>query len=261
MKQKWIFPKLLAVMAIIFGGNWALQPALSPLPENVQRILFTMVIPYCIFLPVSCMILRTMEAVPFETVSPYGFLKLCRTALIMMGVTMPVIGILTVLKTFLGNGSTPDFSGIRRNLGFYTVLFLVFNPIFEEILFRNLIFRLLRPFGDQKAILFSAGFFAAPHLFSQGLPQMCGMFLLGMVLADTVKKSGRLLEAILLHSFFNLYGVFLPLLLTKTEAGSCFLVLLNLTVIVSGISLAMRDQKRKTGLKAQNTAGKAKNQA
>ena len=246
MKRKWVLPGIAAFMALIFGGNWALRPCLSFLTERVQQILFTMVIPYGILLPVGYGLLRPMEKVSSGCPQPYGIREVLQAAVIQTGLSLPVVCLLNIVSMGFSDSQMPDFLQAWERLPFYLFLLLIFNPVMEEFVFRKLILERLRIFGDRKAIFLSAAFFAVPHLFSQGLPQLGYTFVLGIVWAHAAMKSGRLTECMILHAFSNLYGFFLPMILTKTREGTMLYVILNAIMIFSGIFLAVR-QKRANG--------------
>ena len=243
MKKKWIVPGLFGILLILFGGNWAISAVSWGIPENLQRILYTMVIPYGCLLPICCLLLKPMETVPFRKANPLSMGKLLKLCVIQTGLSLPVLVILNVLLIWIFWPVTPDLPSVRSHIGFYLFLFLIFNPILEELLFRKLILQRLRPLGDQKALWISAAFFALPHLVSQGLPQLGYTFMLGLVWGATALRCSRLQECIFLHAFSNAYGMFLPLLLMQSTEGMMIQAVLNFLMVVSGLFLTFRSRK------------------
>ena len=243
MKKKWILPELAGILLLLFGGNWAIRGLLGEAPEILQRILFTMVIPYGCLLPGCYLLLRPMEKVPFGKENPLSIRKLLERCVIQTGLSLPVLVVLNLILTVISQPAAPDLDSIRSHMFFYLFLFLVFNPIMEELLFRRLILQRLRPLGNQKALWLSAALFALPHLISQGLPQMGYTFMLGLVWGATALRCNRLRECVLLHAFSNAYCMILPLFLMESTAGMMLQFLLNLVMITSGLFLTVRSRR------------------
>jgi membrane protease YdiL (CAAX protease family) len=82
----------------------------------------------------------------------------------------------------------------------YAVMAIAFAPLAEEYLFRGLLFRSMdRTWGDRRAVIGSAAFFAVYHPLLSWPP----VFLLGVVNAALFKRTGRLLPAVILHMVYN----------------------------------------------------------
>jgi membrane protease YdiL (CAAX protease family) len=101
--------------------------------------------------------------------------------------------------------------GHRRSFDSWDQIFLslVLAPIFEELFFRDLLFRALYS-RDQKlwlSILFSSAFFMVAHL-----SLYPGAFVLGIVSALLLYFSGSILPSIFFHLMSNLSWFFLPML-------------------------------------------------
>jgi membrane protease YdiL (CAAX protease family) len=88
--------------------------------------------------------------------------------------------------------------------GWVVVTFLLLAiaaPLVEEVLFRGVFLRSLRDkWGNVAAVLVSAGLFAIIH---QELLQAPGLFVLGVLLAVTTLRTGRLTPSIIGHVTFN----------------------------------------------------------
>ena len=77
-------------------------------------------------------------------------------------------------------------------------------PAAEELLFRRLLLRRLRPYGERFALVASALCFG---LFHGNLNQFFYAFLLGLVLAELALSTGCLWQAVLLHALVNLFSI------------------------------------------------------
>lgn len=77
-------------------------------------------------------------------------------------------------------------------------------PAAEELLFRRLLLRRLRPYGERFALVASALCFG---LFHGNLNQFFYAFLLGLVLAELALSTGCLWQAVLLHALVNLLSI------------------------------------------------------
>ena len=78
---------------------------------------------------------------------------------------------------------------------------IVLAPLFEEILFRGVLFPVLgRRLGEGKAVVISAAVFAFAHL---SLGELIPLFLLGLGLGWLRWRSGRLSCSVWLHGFWN----------------------------------------------------------
>ena len=87
------------------------------------------------------------------------------------------------------NASLPYFLALLALAG-------VLIPIVEELMFRRLLFGLLRPIGTVAAMLATALIFAAAHGFLYGLPALLG---LGLVFQWQYLHTGNLLTPMMTH--------------------------------------------------------------
>jgi membrane protease YdiL (CAAX protease family) len=79
---------------------------------------------------------------------------------------------------------------------------VVFAPVVEEMLFRGILFPLLKKIGPSSfAYLMSALLFAVIHI---NLVTFIPLFFLGLVLAWLVERTDNLLAPITAHAVFNL---------------------------------------------------------
>lgn len=93
----------------------------------------------------------------------------------------------------------------------FIALAVIAAPVTEEILFRGLLYPVLRDrFGIKIAVAVSAMLFGLAHVH---FPTFLPLSFLGIVLAITYEFSGSLLLSILIHATFNLFTVINLLLL------------------------------------------------
>jgi membrane protease YdiL (CAAX protease family) len=109
--------------------------------------------------------------------------------------------VLNPLEQLMPEGSSP----------WVVLLFVVLlTPLFEEFVFRWLLYKKLAAFGAKTYILFSALVFALYHV---NFYQMFYAFALGLALAGLTYYTGNLRASVALHLTVNLVGSGLPLLL------------------------------------------------
>ena len=154
---------------------------------------------------------------------------------------------------FLGNfgyQQPPIHIPSMDGFGFVGVLFVigVLPAIFEEILFRGLLLKGLRSFGEVGVVLLCGGLFA---LFHQNPAQTLYQFCCGVAFAYVALKSGSILPTILSHFINN------AVVLTLTKFGiSTFEPLIGwivfsvsvLCLIASMVCLFMDKQAKKEEL-------------
>jgi membrane protease YdiL (CAAX protease family) len=103
----------------------------------------------------------------------------------------------------LGDITTQALQSIQGAYGFWAALALVaiFIPVLEEVLFRGVILHSLsRYISFRWTAVLQAAFFAGMHETTQALPYV---FLLGLVAAWLVRRTGGLLAPMLLHGINN----------------------------------------------------------
>lgn len=93
----------------------------------------------------------------------------------------------------------------------------ILAPVWEEIIFRAGLFRLLHNrLSFWGAAVLSGAIFAAVHA---SLPQFAALWVLGIVLAFVYQRTGSLLAVICLHGFFNLNTIWLIFLMRWVGTG------------------------------------------
>ncbi len=105
-----------------------------------------------------------------------------------------------------------DYNNVMRELdGTYTAIILLytylFAPIVEELSFRGLILRRFqKAFGDKISVLIQAFLFGLIHF---QLVQSTYAFFLGLIFGYVMIKRKSVIELIIVHMVFNLFGAFL----------------------------------------------------
>jgi len=100
-------------------------------------------------------------------------------------------------------GNVPDINSVPLLIMGIIVMCLI-PAVFEEVLFRGVIFNYFRQYGTRAAIIISAILFAVMHL---DYSNLFGTFLLGIICAIMVKHTNRLIYPMIAHFFLNLVSV------------------------------------------------------
>lgn len=130
------------------------------------------------------------------------------------------------------------FAAVMPENGFQLIVFyvqlLLVAPIAEELIFRRMMLRPLRRYGDLTAILISALLFA---LFHGNGTQFFYTFFCGILLGFTAVWANSVIAPIILHLLINAFEVFRHQLTQLSEAGGISGLVLEIivyTVIVLG---------------------------
>lgn len=241
-----MFLALLIWFMITKSYKWFLYDIVGKVfPDVVNMCISTMLVPYAIALPVFLFIIKKMPVKKFEQ-KGFSMKHLAMAFIIQSGYSFPVCVIVNIICTILGFGTGSGMAtALQNNYWFYVFILLIFNPIFEELLFRKYVLERLLPHGETFAIILSAIMFALPHSISQGIPQMFYTFILGCVWSYVTVKSGKLRYAIVLHGISNLWGSFLPLFLSKSTMGSiCQFLIWCIIMPIIAIVLSIHCKKR-----------------
>lgn len=91
-------------------------------------------------------------------------------------------------------------SGSWRRFAVMLALVGVLTPVMEEVLFRRLLYSLLRPLGTWNGLILTSLIFSAVHFFLHGFPALAGI---GAVFQWIYLRSGNLAASILAHVIFN----------------------------------------------------------
>lgn len=205
------------------------------LPETIRMILASMAVPYTAGLGAFCLAVCGMPKGTSEepSLNP-GFGTVAKFFVIQTGLSFPVMTMINTVLTVTGVGSHSLSAGqLFAKPIFYIILLLIFNPVFEELLFRKLVIDRLAVLGSKGAMICSALLFALPHVYSQGIAQMFYTFALGLVWAYLYIKTGKLWPAIILHSLSNIYCAYIPIIANSVHpALSVLFVMFTVAVMV-----------------------------
>lgn len=241
-------------IAIWFGLNkfftsFVITDNSSEVPTNFRLVLSLMAFPYLVSFPLFCILIGKLprkDLVPIKKSKTSTFFA---ALIVQSGISIIVLALTSLfMQKVIGQAPGTNLpTQIQNNMIFYVILLLVFNPIMEELLFRKIILERLTPYGNMFAIISSAIIFAIPHAFSIGVPQMFYTFILGIIWAYMAIMNGNIYLSIILHSFSNLWGTFIPLFLMAMPNGDIVytLVTLLLVPIVSVIILILNRNKLK----------------
>lgn len=117
------------------------------------------------------------------------------------------------------------------------VLTLIIAPLFEELVFRKYILRyLLGNFSTRYALIISALFFGIFHL---NIRQFLFASMLGMILGYVYLRSGKIIYSILIHFFFNLFGMIMPLPIFEIIHRPIYSLIVFFLCIISVIILVL----------------------
>lgn len=225
----------LVVWFILYKGFAAfIEPLYADkIPEILVYVIRCMVVPYTLGMGGCYLIIRGMDKAEMtgEMVMTPGLLF--KAFIVQTGLSMPVIIIINIICTLVG--ITGHGIGVNEITGshwlFYLILLLIFNPIFEEILFRKLALDRLMVLGEKTAIIVSAIFFALPHIYSAGVPQFFGTFIIALIYAYLRVKTGRLWPAVILHCLFNFYGCYFAAVMQSMVPTRGIFILLSILII------------------------------
>ncbi|MCR5769615.1 MAG: CPBP family intramembrane metalloprotease [Butyrivibrio sp.] len=208
---------------ITIGFTKILGPRLPKrIPEIITLIVETMIIPYTVGLAGFFAIAGNMEKKSPEAEIQVTSGLILKSLIIQLGLSIPVVTVINIIIKILvgkvGSNLSADLFGENRI--FYAVLLLLFNPIFEELLFRKMILERLLILGQKETIIISAVLFAIPHAISQGIPQMFATFIVALVWGTIRIKTGKLWPCMILHSLFNLFCGYIITALSGNPAGA-----------------------------------------
>jgi len=113
------------------------------------------------------------------------------------------------------------------------ILFVVvFTSIFEEFIFRKLLYDKLIAFGGKAFIIVSSVMFA---LFHVNQHQLIYTFGIGLVFAGVMYYTRKISYCILLHMFFNLFGVLALQAASLSEGVMVLYYLFHFGLVITGI--------------------------
>ncbi|MFH1152622.1 MAG: CPBP family intramembrane glutamic endopeptidase [Pseudomonadota bacterium] len=179
--------------ALLFPTNWSVL-AVTAIIRFVQILIICLLI---IILP------GASALAGFSTTNLIKGIQIGMLVSVAFGLLAATLGGVLYLLGFsplnLVRGSIP-YSGSSLVLFFVTGG--IIGPVAEEIVFRAIIFRTLRPLGLSAAVLLSTIIFALLHFHGNGFPliQCAG----GIIFALCFERSGHIVTPMIVHSAGNL---------------------------------------------------------
>lgn len=204
----------LAIFPAMFLAPWAME-------DGTFLWCISTLSAYGVGFPLFCVVIRGVEGTPPVRRRPLGPLAFLQVLVICLGlmylanyVTLALTGLIGLVR------GAPVENPVESLTGYPVALNLllggVIAPLAEEIMFRKLLLDRLRPYGEGFAMGASALCFG---LFHGNLNQYLYAFVIGLVLAYVVLKTGRLWQTVLLHALLNLTSVGLVPLLAEWALG------------------------------------------
>ncbi len=150
-----------------------------------------------------------------------------------------------------------DFSSLIGIL-LFTLQVAILPAIFEELLFRKAMLKILSKFGNMTSIIITSVCFALMH---QNLTQGVFAFLLGIILAFITIKTKSIIPAIIIHFLNNFTAVIATIALktNNTSLASILEITIITVLIISTISLIMNILKNRKIFVLEQTEIKIKN--
>lgn len=151
--------------------------------------------------------LRFSEVLPFQHVSALNAIAcVCFGVAVCMLANIPAGIVTNIIKSFGFSGTMPSYGktdNLYANI-LYAVCTMVIPPLTEEFVFRGVILNRLRKYGDGFAILGSALLFG---IFHGNFIQLPFAFIVGLVLAFIVVRTGNLWITIIIHVINNSFSI------------------------------------------------------
>jgi len=203
-----------AAAMLLFGSFFSLE-------GNVWLPVLANFLPlYLIGFPIFLLILRGQRAMPRPEGKrrvPGGLLaQLAFSGYASMILYNLIIGLglYSLISALKGSQAANPLTSLVLDGNPFAVLpfAVVIGPLFEEYVFRGVLFKHLGAFGAKPYILFSALTFA---LFHANLAQTGYAFVLGLIFAGLTYYAGSIKYAVILHMAINFAGSALPTLLLR----------------------------------------------
>ena len=219
----------------------------SAFPAAVAPVLSSMVVPYTAGLGLFLLATFGMpKSAPAEDGLSAAYIL--KAFVVQNGIAFPLMIASNMICMLLfrikseGMGEEQLFGGMWW---FYAVLLLVFNPVFEELLYRKLVIDRLSGFDNNAKVICSALLFAVPHVLSVGVPAMFFAFGMGLVWGFVYTRQGKLWPAVLLHALGNLMGSYIPLALSLVHPACQVLFIMCTVGVCVPLTVVILTYKKK----------------
>lgn len=150
-----------------------------------------------------------------------------------------------------------DFSSVFGII-LFTLHLSILPAIFEELLFRGAMLKILKKYGNVVAIIITSFCFGLMH---QNITQGVFAFFMGIILSFITLKTGSIVPAMIIH-FINNFTAVISTIALKTN-NNILIVLVNLIIfvvaVISVICLIINILKNKEMFKLEETGVKIKN--
>lgn len=225
---------------LIRYGAFYQNYTVSPLSENIGFLLYTIVPSLLIVLIFSSSFHFRVKDFFVKSEVPPAFVVVS-----FCGV-LAVNSILSICLSFIEQYApfqmdadfSPYFSGGTGSTILFLMTLILFGPLFEEMVFRGAVFKVLKRFGIGFAMVVSSLLFALMH---GTVSQIIVTFFIGMILSYLVYRSNSIIPSILVHSANNLFAAISMFVGTT---GQIILLVLEGIAVITSISYWIR--KRKT---------------
>lgn len=194
-------------IAVMFGLFWLyslfVRPHL-PFPEIIKGILGIALL-YGAGLVLFVLITKNVSKQPYARKEKGGVsVKTLILCFLLQCTAFMVLNILAIATSIFGGvSSSSEITPMTKSMLF---MMLIFNPVVEEFVFRQLFASRLLKYGERFYILASAYCFAVVHGVSVGFAHIIYTFILGLVWAYLTVKSGSIVLAIIMHAVSNLFN-------------------------------------------------------
>ena len=152
-------------------------------------------------------------------------------------------GVQMLLEKLDNSSDISDLMNLSFNTPLESILCIVYiallPAIFEELLFRKLVYSALKKYGKILAIIVSSVCFGLIH---QNLSQGIFAFLVGIIFCIVNEKTGTILSSMLLHFINNLIGAIQIIVINKmgeSEALNIFNTLSTILFVYSMVSIVI----------------------
>ena len=168
------------------------------LPSDWSNIIMQ----FLVFIPMLVIYVKTEKASVKEcfSIKPLNW----KNALLCLGIaycSLPFISMIVVLTSPLQPNLVEQAMGELNDSSLFLLFVIAVQPaVFEELLFRGAALHGYRSLGAKKALLMSALMFAMLHM---NLQQALYAFLLGVIFAFMVQRTGSIFASMLPHFIIN----------------------------------------------------------
>lgn len=218
-------------IAVMFAIYWSYSYFIKqylPIPDGVKTVIGLVAL-YVIGLGVFTFVIHKIPTQKFE--KKKISLQTILLCFLLQFTALLAIMLVMMISTALGvNSASTDINATSGSMLFRLLLF---NPVVEELVFRKFFADKLLQYGERFYILVSAFCFAIVHGVALGIPQVAYTFILGMIWAYLVVKTGDIKLSVILHALSNLFGS----VITQTLSGISVVVtgMYSMLLIILGI--------------------------